>query len=163
MCAAGTGGTLAGISAFLKKASGDRVKCYLIDPQGSVLYRYVTEHLAETTPGASSQIEGIGIGRITANFKAAMLDGAMQGSDAEAVNMIYYLMKHEGICIGPSGALNLCGAVKVARRLGPGNTIVTVLCDPGERYASKIFNAKWLTDNGLTPVDTTKGDLGFVK
>jgi len=163
VCACGTGGTLAGVSAFLKQASGGRVQCYLVDPHGSVLYQYVTKQLLETTPEPCSQIEGIGIGRITGNFKAAKIDGAMQCCDAEAVDMIFYLMKHEGISLGPSAALNLCGAVKVARKLSPGSCVVTVLCDAGDRYATKIFNPAWLTQYGLTPTDRGRGDLSFVK
>jgi len=163
VCASGTGGTLAGISAFLKQASGGRAQCYLVDPHGSILYQYVTKNLLETTPEPCSQIEGIGIGRITKNFKAAQLDGAFQCSDQEAVDMTFYCMKHEGLSLGPSAALNLCGAVKVARKLGRGNTVVTVLCDSGERYASKIFNPSWLKQYGLRLTDSSRGDLSFVK
>jgi len=162
VCACGTGGTLGGVSAFLKQASGDRVKSYLIDPHGSALFRHVTEQVLESVPGQGSKIEGIGIMRITNNFHQAALAGAMQGSDVEAINMVYYLMKHDGICMGMTGALNVCGAVKVARKLGPDHTVVTVLCDAGERYTSKIFNPQWLEQFNLTPTDRERGDLSFV-
>jgi len=165
VCACGTGGTLAGVSAFLKEASGGRVKSYLIDPYGSGLFQYVTKQLEplQAIPGQGSKMEGVGIMRLTNNFKAATLEGATQGSDLEAINMVYYLMKHEGICMGLTGALNLCGAVKVARKLGAGNTVVTVMCDAGERYTSKIFNKEWLTQQNLTPEDRERGDLSFVE
>ena len=162
ICAAGTGGTLAGISSFLKEASGDRVKCFLIDPIGSVLFNHITKNEVSVTTGKGSFIEGIGIGRIVENFKKAKLDGAFQGDDLEAVNMIYYLMRNEGICIGPSAALNLVGAVKVAKKMGPGHTICTVLCDAGERYSSKVFNKGWLKEQDLNPTSTAGYDLSFI-
>ena len=163
VCAAGTGGTLAGISAFLKKASGGRTRCYLVDPHGSALFQFVKSKLVEVIPGQSSQIEGIGISRITNNFKEAQLDGAFQASDQEAIQMVYYLMKHEGLCVGPSAALNVCGAVKAARNLKEGSTVVTVLCDAGERYNSKIFNSAWLKSYSLEPNVGDASDLSFVK
>ena len=165
VCACGTGGTLAGVSAFMKEASGGRVKSYLIDPHGSGLFQYVTKNVEplQAIPGQNSKMEGVGIMRVTNNFKAALLDGATQGSDLEAINMVYYLMKYEGICLGMTGALNLCGAVKVARKLGRGNTVVTVMCDAGERYNSKIFNPEWLREQNLTPCVRARGDLSFVE
>ena len=147
----GTGGTLAGISSFLKQAKPG-VKCFLIDPMGSVLFEYVSSGKVSAT--GSSEIEGIGIGRITDNFKHAELDGAFRGTDQEAVNMAYFLMKEEGLFIGPSAALNMVGAVKVAQKLGPGHTIVTIMCDGGERYLSKLYNEAWLAKLGLTPKHT---------
>jgi cysteine synthase A len=140
------------------------VKCYLIDPIGSVLFNWVNSEGKDlsVTPGKCSFIEGIGIGRITNNFKQAKLDGALQSSDQEAVEMIYYCMRNEGICLGPSAALNVVGAVKVARKLGPGHTVCTVLCDAGERYASKVFNAAWLETQGLTPKAVGR-DISFIK
>lgn len=149
MCAAGTGGTIAGCSAFLKSKNPE-VKCYLIDPPGSSLLHYVATGTLQASQGSSVQ-EGIGIGRITANFAQARLDGAFAGSDQEAVDMAYHLLREEGIFVGPSGALNVTGAVKLAELLGPGHTIVTVLCDTGDRYRSKLYSAKWLEQKRLTP------------
>ena len=131
IASAGTGGTVAGISAFLKDQD-PQVKCCLVDPQASVLFNYVNSGKIETSKG-SSEIEGIGIGRITNNFKQAKLDKAMQCSDTEAMEMAFYLIRNDGLFVGPSAALNVCGAVKLARELGPGHTVVTVLCDGGER------------------------------
>jgi cysteine synthase A len=156
---AGTGGTIAGISSYLKDQNKD-IKCYLVDPVGSVLYNYVNYNKLETTPG-NSQVEGIGIGRITANFKQSQLDGAFQCTDKEAVEMAYYLMRNEGLYLGPSAALNVCGAVKLARLLGPGKVIVTILCDGGERYVSKFYNPLWLSENNLAPTRIGKS-LDFV-
>ena len=132
MTSAGTGGTLAGTSAFLKSVNPD-IKTFLIDPPGSVLYSYVNMGKVEVFDKSSSMIEGIGIGRITANMKLAKLDGSVAGTDQEAVDMAYYLLRNEGIYVGPSAALNVVGAVKVARALGPGKTVVTILCDSGDR------------------------------
>mmetsp|Transcript_39057 Transcript_39057/g.91380 ORF Transcript_39057/g.91380 Transcript_39057/m.91380 type:complete len:116 (-) Transcript_39057:278-625(-) len=97
----------------------------------------------------STVTEGIGIGRITANFKKARLDGAIQGTDAEAINMAHYLLRNEGLFVGPSTGLNCVGAVKMARKMGPGSTIVTILCDSGERYQTKVFNTAFLEQHGL--------------
>lgn len=158
---AGTGGTLAGISSFLKQASNGRVKCYLIDPLGSILYNFVEN--GRMVAQGSSEIEGIGIGRITANFKQGELDGAVRGTDIEAINMAYYMMRNEGLCLGPSAALNCVGAVKAARKLGPGHTVVTILCDSGERYSSKIYNDEWLAKHNLMPTSTSGKDVAFVE
>jgi cysteine synthase A len=125
---------------------------------GSVLFEYVSSGNISFT--GSSEIEGIGIGRITDNFKHAELDGACRGTDQEAVNMAYYLMKKEGLFVGPSAALNLVGAVKVARKLGPGHTVVTIICDGGDRYISKLYNEAWLNKVSLVPRNTD--DLNFV-
>lgn len=142
VAAAGTGGTLAGVSSYLKDQDSG-IKCYLVDPLASVLFNYVNEGKVETSKG-SSEIEGIGIGRITNNFKQAKLDKAIQCLDAEAIEMAYYLMRNDGLFVGPSAALNVCGAVKLARELGPGHTVVTVLCDGGERYALFIILVYYL-------------------
>jgi cysteine synthase A len=150
VCAAGTGGTIGGISAYLKEVSNGLVKCFLIDPNGSQLFSFVNNGTL-ASGGGSSEIEGIGIGRLTRNFKHAELDGALRGSDQEAVDMCQYLMRNEGLCLGPSACLNVVGAVKVARQLGKGKKIVTILCDGGERYASKFLNDAWLKEKGLTP------------
>ena len=158
---AGTGGTLAGVSCFLKQISSGRIKCFLIDPMGSILYNYV--ETGRTVAEGNSEIEGIGIGRITSNFSQGELDGALRGTDLEAVNMAYFLMRNEGLCLGPSAALNVVGAVKMARHIGPGKVIVTILCDSGERYASKIYNDEWLDKQKLRPTVTSGKDLAFIK
>lgn len=134
---AGTGGTIAGVSAFLHEVDPS-IRSYLVDPAGSILHDYVNNTINNTNETsalttASTTIEGIGIGRITANFAKAKLVGAKQVADKEAIEMVYYLMRNEGLAVGPSSALNVCGAVKVARELGPGHVIVTLLCDGGDR------------------------------
>jgi len=149
---AGTGGTLAGTSAFLKAAKPN-VKCYLIDPSGSTLFNYIKDvkvnnvnsNDIKLSSSGNSQIEGIGIARITANFAAGVkdIDDAFHGTDQEAVEMAYYLLRNEGIFIGPSAALNVVGAVKAAKKLGKGHVIVTILCDSGDRYISKLYNKEW--------------------
>eukprot|EP00658_Telonema_sp_P-2_P071318 TRINITY_DN60598_c0_g1_i1.p1 TRINITY_DN60598_c0_g1~~TRINITY_DN60598_c0_g1_i1.p1 ORF type:complete len:189 (-),score=48.74 TRINITY_DN60598_c0_g1_i1:296-862(-) len=165
--------------------SPKQVSCWLIDCEGSALYplvktgsSYVCEGASPSSgkteyPGdkqvkyigraeGSSISEGIGIDRKTANFATSVLDGAMQGTDREAVEMAYFLMRNEGLFVGPSAALNVVGAVKLARILGPNKTIVTVICDGGDRYRSKIFNPQWLEEHSLTPVHRGKG-LEFVQ
>lgn len=162
VCSAGTGGTIAGITAFLKEVKPS-VKTFLIDPDGSCLYEYLTNNVLKSS--GSSFIEGIGIGRITKNFSQAKIDHALRGSDREAVEMAYYLMREEGIYIGSSAALNVVGAVKVAKKLGPGHVVVTILCDSGERYVSKLYNKEWLEQQNLlptTPTENTKS-LSFIQ
>ncbi|HEU4535586.1 MAG TPA: pyridoxal-phosphate dependent enzyme, partial [Polyangiaceae bacterium] len=146
--AAGTGGTLGGVSAFLKERD-PRIAAYLIDPPGSGLYAWVTR--GELVSVGSSITEGIGIMRETANFRRARLDGAFQGSDREAVEMAHFVLRRDGLFVGSSSALNCVGAMRLARTLGPGKTIVTVLCDGGGRYQSRLFNPAWLEEKGLTP------------
>lgn len=145
---AGTGGTIAGVGGFLR-AVAPSIKLFLADPAGSSLLRYVKEGALAPSPG-STTVEGIGIGRLTANFKSCPpLDGALAVSDQEAVDMAHYLALREGVFVGPSAALNVVAAVKAARLLGPGHVVATVLCDGGSRYASKHFNEKWLAENHL--------------
>jgi cysteine synthase A len=146
--AAGTGGTLGGVSAFLKERD-PRVAAYLIDPAGSGLYAWVTR--GEFASEGSSITEGIGIMRETANFRRARLDGAFRGSDREVVEMAHFVLRRDGLFIGSSSALNCVGAMRLARQLGPGKTIVTMLCDGGGRYQSRLFNPAWLEEKGLTP------------
>lgn len=148
---AGTGGTLAGTASYLKTVHPS-IKCYLADPLGSVLFSYVKDRKMDCGEG-SSQIEGIGIGRITANFSQCLdlLDGCLKCNDQEAIEMAYYLIRNEGLYVGPSASLNVVGAVKLAKSLGPGNTIVTILCDAGEKYESKIYNDEWLKKHSLIP------------
>ncbi|HAN45661.1 MAG TPA: cysteine synthase A [Cyanobacteria bacterium UBA8156] len=154
--AAGTGGTIGGVTAYLKEQN-PHIATYLIDPQGSGLYNYVTT--GSFAAEGSSITEGIGIRRLTANFARARLDGAFQGSDREVVAMAHYLLHHEGLFVGSSAALNVVGAVRLAQQLGPGKTVVTILCDGGNRYQSRLFSASWLAEKGLQPTTT---DLSFL-
>jgi len=149
ICAAGTGGTIGGITSYLKDQKGDDVATWLIDPEGSGLYAYV--NTGEFKSEGSSMTEGIGIMRETANFARAKLDGAMRGTDREVVEMAHYLLRTDGFFVGTSSALNLVGAVRLARQLGPGKTIATVICDGGGRYQSRLFTESWLDEKGLTP------------
>jgi cysteine synthase A len=158
VCSAGTGGTVGGISRFLKSKDA-RVQCHVIDADGSSLFAHVTKGTLDAD--GSSFLEGIGIRRITANFARAHLDGAFRGSDAEAVAMVYWLLKHDGLFVGGSAALNVVGAVKLARKLGPGHTVATNLCDGAGRYQTRLFNREWLAAKGIVDVDFA--DLSFVK
>ena len=158
ICSAGTGGTIGGASRALKAKSA-AVQCYLIDPGGSSLYAHVTAGTLDSEGG--SFIEGIGIKRITANFARAQLDGAFRGNDNETIEMVYWLLKNDGLFLGGSAALNCVGAVKLARKLGRGKTIVTVLCDGAGRYQSRLFNPTWLEAEQL--VLKKPADLSFVE
>lgn len=148
---AGTGGTIGGTTAFLKERRKELVAA-VVDPAGSALYSWVKRGVLEAE--GSSITEGIGIGRVTANFARAQLDDAFQGSDREVVEMAHHLLRHDGLLVGGSAALNAVGAVRLARALGPGKTIVTVLCDGGGRYQSTMFNPEWLAARDLTPRGT---------
>jgi cysteine synthase len=153
----GTGGTIGGVTAYLKEQN-PQIASYLIDPQGSGLYSYITEGVFKAE--GSSITEGIGINRGTANFYRAKLDGAFQGSDLEAIEMAHYLLKHDGLFLGSSAALNVVGAVKLARKLGKGKIIATILCDGGGRYQSRMFNSQWLAEKQLTPTGNIDSILG---
>jgi len=144
----GTGGTIGGVTSYLKEQNS-AIATYLIDPQGSALYSYVTT--GEFKGEGSSITEGIGIMRGTANFYRAKLDGAFRGTDREVVEMSHYLLQHDGLFVGSSAALNVVGAVRLARKLGRGKTIVTILCDGGGRYQSRLFNRTWLAERDLLP------------
>ncbi|KAG1668476.1 hypothetical protein FOA52_005249 [Chlamydomonas sp. UWO 241] len=166
---AGTGGTIAGVSCVLKRHD-PTVKVFLIDPPGSSLYNKVTRGVMYTREEAEGKrlrnpfdtiTEGIGINRVTANFQLAQIDGAFKGTDREAVEMAAYLLRNDGIFIGSSAAMNCVGAVKAARLLGPGHTVVTVLCDGGQRHLSKFHSAQYLAGMSLSPEATGTG-LGFV-
>eukprot|EP00211_Chloroparvula_japonica_P017057 CAMPEP_0119134702 /NCGR_PEP_ID=MMETSP1310-20130426/17618_1 /TAXON_ID=464262 /ORGANISM="Genus nov. species nov., Strain RCC2339" /LENGTH=301 /DNA_ID=CAMNT_0007125527 /DNA_START=333 /DNA_END=1238 /DNA_ORIENTATION=- len=163
VCAAGTGGTIAGVSRYLKEHSPG-TQTYLVDPQGSILFSFVEKGECTPTPG-STITEGIGIGRVTKNFSCAEIDGAFQCTDQEAVDMAKFLLEREGLFLGPSSALNVCGAVKLARILGPGHTVITILCDSGERYTTTLWNPAFLDERDLRPKDTVSSDdlLSFVK
>ena len=145
-CAVGTGGTLAGVSIGLKNKNKN-IKIALSDPMGSSLYSHIKNNKLEST--GSSITEGIGTGRITKNFDKALVDSAFQTDDTEALNLVYDLVEHQKIVLGGSSGINIAGAIKLARELGPGKTIVTILCDHGKRYASKIFNKEFLKSKNL--------------
>ena len=147
VCATGTGGTLAGTGAFLKQASGGRARVFLADPPGSVLHSWVTTGRLERA--GSSITEGIGQGRVTENLRGAALDGAVLVEDARTVAAVFTLLRDEGLYIGASSALNCVAAGDVARRLGPGHTVVTMVCDGAARYASRLFSRAWLQSKGL--------------
>ena len=145
-CACGTGGTLAGVGMALK-AHNPSVKIILADPEGSALYSWVkTGELAAT---GSSITEGIGQGRVTANLNGAPIDDAIRIPDTDALAQVFDLMIHEGLCIGGSAGINVAAAIQTARTLGPGHTIVTILCDSGARYQSKLFNPSFLASKNL--------------
>ncbi|PWA97361.1 pyridoxal-5'-phosphate-dependent enzyme family protein [Artemisia annua] len=159
VAAAGTGGTVAGVSRFLKEKDPG-IKCFLVDPPGSGLYNKVKRGVMYTREEAEGKrlknpfdtvTEGIGINRLTENFKMAQLDGAFRGTDIQAVEMSRFLLKNDGLFIGSSSAMNCVGAVRVAKLLGPGHTIVTILCDSGMRHLSKFCNPEYLSQHGLTP------------
>lgn len=150
-CATGTGGTLAGVTRYLKDVSGGKVKTFLADPPGSVLHSFITSggQLKERT--GSSITEGIGQGRVTDNLKPDidLLDGAVHISDERSIEMVYRCLDEEGLYLGASSCLNVAAAKEVAEKLGQGNTVVTILCDGAYRYADRLFSRKWLSDKNL--------------
>ena len=145
-CAAGTGGTIAGVSIGLKNKNKN-IKIALSDPMGSALYSHIKNNKLESA--GSSITEGIGIGRITKNFDRALIDEAFQTNDVEALNIVFDLIEKQKIILGGSSGINIAGAIKLAKQMGPGKTIVTILCDNGKRYASKIFNKEFLKSKNL--------------
>jgi cysteine synthase len=149
-CAVGTGGTLAGIAIALKERS-KAVRIALADPMGAALYSYYTAGVLKSE--GSSITEGIGQGRITKNLEGAPIDTAYQIPDSEAVPYIFDLLEHEGLCLGGSSGINIAGAVRLAKELGPGHTIVTILADYGTRYQSKLFNPQFLREKNLPVPD----------
>jgi cysteine synthase len=144
--AVGTGGTLAGVAIALKSFN-KAVRIALADPMGAALYSYYTT--GQLKSEGSSITEGIGQGRITKNLEGAPIDVAYQIPDSEAVPIIFDLLEHEGLCLGGSSGINIAGAVRLANEMGPGHTIVTVLCDYGTRYQSKLFNPQFLREKKL--------------
>ncbi len=144
ICAVGTGGTLAGVAIALQSKG---VKIGLADPEGAALYSYYTT--GELKAEGSSITEGIGQGRITKNLEGFRPDFCYRIPDTEALPIVFDLLEHEGLCVGGSSGVNVAGAIRMARDLGPGHTIVTVLCDYGTRYASKLFNPDFLRSKGL--------------
>ncbi len=149
-CAAvGTGGTLAGVSRFLK-SKNSQVRVTVVDPYGSGIYQYLRS--GEIKTEGSSVTEGIGIMRLTRNFKEAKVDEALRVSDQDMISMLYHLARHEGLLVGTSAALNVFAAWKIAEaQKGSGKVIVTILCDSALRYQSRIFNPEWLQQKGLRP------------
>lgn len=146
VAAVGSGGTIAGVSDALKARSKD-VKIALADPGGAALYGYYAH--GELKAEGASITEGIGQSRITANLEGAAIDEAFRIPDEEALHILYDLVMEEGLCLGGSAGINIAGAVRMARKLGPGHTIVTILCDHGQRYQSKLYNPDFLTEKGL--------------
>lgn len=145
-CAVGTGGTLAGTGLALKERNRD-IRVVLADPLGSALYNYYAH--GELKAEGNSITEGIGQGRITRNLEGAPIDGQVQVTDHEALPVIFGLLKEEGLVVGGSSGINVAAAIKVAREMGPGHTVVTVLCDYGTRYQSKLFNPAFLRERDL--------------
>ena len=147
VCAIGTGGTLAGVGAFLKE-QGNEVRIAAADPMGASMYEYYKHGQLRRSEG-SSITEGIGQGRITGNLEGATVDDAYQVPDEEALPIVFDLLKEEGLCLGGSSGINVAGAIRLAKDLGPGHTIVTILADYGTRYQSKLFNPAFLRSKGL--------------
>ncbi|MAO03018.1 MAG: cysteine synthase A [Henriciella sp.] len=146
ICAVGSGGTLAGVAKYLQEQSKD-VKVGIADPGGAALYEYFKN--GELKSEGTSITEGIGQGRITKNIEDLKVDYAYRCQDAEALNILYDLILHEGLCLGGSAGINIAGAVRLAKDLGPGHTIVTILCDYGNRYQSKLYNPEFLRSKDL--------------
>lgn len=146
--ATGTGGTLAGVAMYLKEKN-PAIKTVLADPMGSALYSYIKTGEIQTE--GSSITEGIGNSRVTANMEGAPIDDAIRIDDPECVRVVYRLLQEEGIFVGGSTGINVAAAVALAKQLGPGHTIVTILCDSGGRYQSRLFNREWLAAKGFNP------------
>jgi cysteine synthase A len=145
-CAVGTGGTLAGVAIALKKRN-PKIRIAAADPMGAAIYSWIKTGELKST--GSSITEGIGQGRVTANLEGAPIDDAYQIGDEEILPIIFDLLEHEGLCMGGSTGINAAGAIRMAKDLGPGHTIVTVLADYGTRYQSKLFNPEFLKSKGL--------------
>lgn len=147
VAATGTGGTYAGAALYFKEVNPE-IKCVVADPMGSGLYSYVKT--GDIKPEGNSITEGIGNSRITANMEGAPIDDAIQVDDPTALKMVYHLLSEEGLFMGGSVGINVAAAVALAKEMGPGHTIVTVLCDGGARYQSRLYNADWLATKGLS-------------
>ena len=146
ICAIGSGGTLAGVAMALRERKPD-IQIGLADPYGAALFSWYTA--GELKSEGSSITEGIGQGRVTANLEGLTIDHAWQIPDAEALEIVFDLVQHEGMCLGGSSGVNVAGAIRLARELGPGKTIVTILADLGQRYQGKLFNPEFLKERGL--------------
>ncbi len=149
-CAIGTGGTLSGVSKFLKEKK-PKIRTVVSDPMGAAMYSWFKHK--ELKSEGSSVTEGIGLGRVTKNVEGAQVDDAYRIPDAEALPLMFDLLKNEGLCVGGSSAINIAGAVRLAKELGPGHTVVTILADSGTRYQSKLFNRAFLQQKGLPSPD----------
>jgi cysteine synthase A len=148
VCATGTGGTLAGVARFLKEQNPD-ARIVLADPHGSGLYSFVKTR--ELKAEGNSITEGIGSSRVTANLEGTPIDDAVRIDDQSCVTMVYRLLWEEGLFVGGSSGINVAAAVWLARQMGPGHTIVTLLCDRGDLYFARLFNPAWLMEKGLVP------------
>jgi cysteine synthase len=154
ICSVGSGGTLGGVSMALKERS-KRVRIGIADPGGASLFSYYTT--GELKAEGTSITEGIGQSRITANLAGVQVDDAWRIDDADALKVIFDLTKNEGMCLGGSSGINIMGAIEMAKALGKGSTVVTILCDYGTRYLSKLYNAAWLKEKGLPVPDWYEG------
>jgi cysteine synthase A len=150
ICSVGSGGTLGGVSLALKERS-KKVRIGIADPGGASLYSYYTT--GELKSEGTSITEGIGQSRVTANLEGVKVDDAFRIEDADALRALFDLTRHEGMCLGGSSGINIVGAIEMAKKLGPGSTVVTILCDYGTRYLSKLYNAAWLKEKGLPAPD----------
>jgi cysteine synthase A len=146
VCSSGTGGTISGVSNALKEKNKD-IKIYLSDPKGSALYNYIKN--GELKSEGGSITEGIGSSRVTKNFGDAKIDDAYSIEDQEALPILYDLIQNEGLSLGTSCGINIAGAIRMGKELGPGKTIVTILCDRSDKYSTKMFNKKFLEEKGL--------------
>ena len=146
--ATGTGGTYAGVGMYLKEKNS-AIKCVVADPMGSGLYSYIKT--GEIKSEGNSITEGIGNSRITANMEGAPADDAIRIDDEEAIRVVYQLLRQDGLFMGGSTGINVAASVALAKQMGPGHTIVTLLCDSGSRYQSRLFNHEWLKSKGLLP------------
>lgn len=153
ICSTGTGGTLAGVTRYLKEVSNGKVKCFLADPPGSVLYSYIKSGGKLMDRQGGSITEGIGQGRVTENLKpeieGGLIDDSVFVSDEESILMVYRMLDEEGIYLGASSALNVAAAVKMAEQLGQGHRIVTMMCDSAAKYQTRLFSKSWLESKGL--------------
>lgn len=161
VAASGTAGTISGVSKFLKEKK-PACAVWIVDPEEVAgLSKFVNDDKATSTwkdgfevisaNQGSTIAEGVGLSRVTPNFREAQVDKGISGTNQEIVDMAYFLLRNDGIFVGPSAALNAVGAVKMARELGPGSTVVTILCDGGDRYRSKLYNPEWLKEQDLLP------------
>lgn len=151
VCSTGTGGTLAGVTRYLKEVSDGATECWLADPPGSVLHNYVQSGGKLATRSGGSITEGIGQGRVTGNLitEISLISNSLFISDEKTIEMVYRLLDEEGLYVGATTGLNVIAAKEMAEKLGPGKTVVTVLCDGAYRYAERLFSLKWLEQKGL--------------
>jgi cysteine synthase A len=150
-CSTGTGGTFAGVTRYLKEVSDGRTEAWLADPPGSVLHSYIQSGGKLTERSGSSITEGIGQGRVTDNLKQeiSLITSSFTIPDEETIHMVYRLLDEEGLYMGASSALNVAAAYQLAKNIGPGRTVATILCDGAYRYADRLFSKSWLRQKGL--------------